>query len=294
MSTLVENVEKVKNAHAALKLAIESKGVPVPAGTKLTGMPALVDQIQTGGSVEPTNDRAVFAYDDSTSLVVPNTLVVDLISATNLRYLFYNCNNLTSLTLPDGFGQNATDISYCFATCYNIDSLTLPNGFGQNATNLQGCFNDCGGNYGHLNALTLPDGFGQNATDISYCFAGSRIVTLTLPDGFGQNATDISYCFNNCINTIRLTLPNGFGQNATNTECCFYGCIYLTDITGNPNFKVSLDLSPCPLTHDSIMVVINGLQTVTETQTLTLGSTNLAQLTDEEKQIATDKGWTLA
>ena len=49
MSTLVENVEKVKNAHAALKIAIESKGVAVPAGTKLTGMPALVDQIQTGG-----------------------------------------------------------------------------------------------------------------------------------------------------------------------------------------------------------------------------------------------------
>ena len=69
----------------------------------------------------------------------------------------------------------------------------------------------------------------------------------------------------------------------------------MTGITGNPNFKVSLDLSPCTnLTHDSIMVVINGLQTVTETQTLTLGSTNLAKLTDEEKQIATDKGWTLA
>ena len=49
MSTLTENVQKVKNAHAALKTAIESKGVTVPAGTKLTGMPALVDQIQTGG-----------------------------------------------------------------------------------------------------------------------------------------------------------------------------------------------------------------------------------------------------
>ena len=69
----------------------------------------------------------------------------------------------------------------------------------------------------------------------------------------------------------------------------------LTDITGNPNFKVSLDFSYCEnLTYDSLMVVINGLQTVTETQTLTLGSTNLAKLTDEEKQIATDKGWTLA
>ena len=42
------------------------------------------------------------------------------------------------------------------------------------------------------------------------------------------------------------------------------------------------------------MVVINGLQTVTETQTLTLGSTNLDKLTEEEKQIATGKGWTLA
>ena len=50
MSTLVENVEKVKSAHAALSASIEAKGVSVPAGTKLTGMPALVDQIETGGS----------------------------------------------------------------------------------------------------------------------------------------------------------------------------------------------------------------------------------------------------
>lgn len=49
MSTLTENVQKVVDAHAALKTAIEGKGVTVPAGTKLTGMPALVDQIQTGG-----------------------------------------------------------------------------------------------------------------------------------------------------------------------------------------------------------------------------------------------------
>lgn len=69
----------------------------------------------------------------------------------------------------------------------------------------------------------------------------------------------------------------------------------MVDITGNPKFKVSLDLSPCEsLTHDSLMVVINGLQTVTETQTLTLGSTNLDKLTQEEKQVAIDKGWTLA
>ena len=49
MSTLVQNVAKVKSAYNALSASIEAKGVSVPAGTKLTGMPALVNQIQTGG-----------------------------------------------------------------------------------------------------------------------------------------------------------------------------------------------------------------------------------------------------
>ena len=39
----------MKSAYDALSASIEAKGVSVPVGTKLTGMPALVDQIQTGG-----------------------------------------------------------------------------------------------------------------------------------------------------------------------------------------------------------------------------------------------------
>ena len=188
MSTLAENVAKVTAAHAALKTAIAAKGVAVPEGTKLTGMPALIEQIQTGWPMEPTNPRAVFTGDRSDIIVVPNVMVVDTEGITNLGYCFQNCASLTSLTLPDGFGQNATIM----------------------------------GN-------------------------------------------------------------------------CFYNCKALTTITGNPNFKVSFNLlSSTELTHDSLMVIINGLQTVTETQTLTLGSTNLAKLTDAEKKVATDKGWTLA
>ena len=121
------------------------------------------------------------------------------------------------------------------------------------------------------------------------------LTSLSLPAGFGQNAKNISGCFFVCASLVSLSLPTGFGQNATYTSNCFYGCFALKTITGNPNFKVSFSLSnSTQLTHDSLMVVINGLQTVTEAQTLTLGETNLAKLTDAEKQIATDKGWTLA
>ena len=92
-----------------------------------------------------------------------------------------------------------------------------------------------------------------------------------------------------------MHLPSGFGQKATNLVNCFTNCTALKTITGNPNFKVSLSMSASnKLTHDSIMVVINGLQTVTKAQTLTLGSENLAKLTEADKKIATDKGWTLA
>lgn len=243
MSTLVENVEKVKNAHAALKTAIAAKGVAVPEGTKLTDMPALVEQIST--EPVPTNPRAVFAYDmSSTSIVVPNTLVVDMLASDNIGSCFYNCTKLTSISFPEGFGSKAVDIGACFCNCTKLTSLTLPDGFGQNAT-------------------TLVRG--------------------------------IAGCFHSCKALESLHLPSGFGQKATNLANCFMYCSALKTITGNPNFKVSLNLSySANLTHDSIMVVINGLQTVTETQTLTLGSTNLAKLTAADKQIATDKGWTLA
>ena len=233
----------MKNAHAALKTAIAAKGVAVPEGTKLTDMPALVEQIST--EPEPTNPRAVFAYDKwSTSIVVPNTIVVDMMSIDNLNNLFFNCTSLTSISLPEGFGRTAVNIGACFSGCQSLTSLVL------------------------------PDGFGQNAQIFVWNFAG---------------------CFYNCKKLESLHLPSGFGQNATGLQNCFSECISLKTITGNPNFKVSLNMSSCSkLTHDSIMVVINGLQTVTTTQTFTLGSTNLAKLTEADKQIATDKGWTLA
>ena len=291
MSTLVENVAKVVNAHAALKTAIAAKGVAVPEGTKLTDMPALVEQIST--EPVPTAPRAAFAGDNSTSLVVPKTLVVvDMTAVTNISYFFYNCTSLASLTLPEGFGQAATNPRGCFSYCTSLASLTLPEGFGQAAMNTDSCFDHCTS----LTSLTLPEGFGQAATNLYGCFSSCRsLASLTLPAGFGQAAIHIPYCFQNCSALTSLHLPTGFGQNSTSNGNCFSNCKALTTITGNPNFKATVDISPCiKLTHDSLMVVINGLQTVTTAQTIKLGTTNLAKLTDEEKKVATDKGWTLA
>ena len=58
----------MKSAYAALSASIEAKGVSVPAGTKLTGMPALVDQIQTGGGSD--YGYLTFTAEEATTLTL--------------------------------------------------------------------------------------------------------------------------------------------------------------------------------------------------------------------------------
>ena len=220
--------------------AIRAKGV---SGTfKPIDMASKIGEIQSGGS-EPTNLKAAFTYDTEASIIVPKTMVVDMLAMTDLTYCFFRCESATTFEFPAGFGKNAVRLGGCFASCISLTTLILPDGFGQNAQSL------------NINRMG---------------------------------------CFQNCPKLTTVHLPTGFGQNSTTNGNIFYGCRALTTITGNPNFKTSLIISINTLTHDSLMVVINGLQTVTSKQTLTLGSTNLAKLTDEEKKIATDKGWTLA
>ena len=82
-------------------------------------------------------------------------------------------------------------------------------------------------------------------------------------------------------------------SNVTNMSAMFSSCSSLTEIhmTG---MKVSFDISASTkFTESALVEILNNLASVTSTQTLTMGSTNLAKLTDDEKAIATGKGWTL-
>ena len=61
------------------------------------------------------------------------------------------------------------------------------------------------------------------------------------------------------------------------------------------HFKVSFSIQDSTkFTNAALNEIISNLDPVTTTQTLTMGTTNLAKLTDAEKKVATDKGWVLA
>ena len=131
----------------------------------------------------------------------------------------------------------------------------------------------------------------ENVTNFSSTWAGCWSL-LTIPPLNFKSATDISQCFSGCHSLT--TLPYMNLASVTDTTNAWSGCDNLTILGGFGAIKTSFDLSSSPnLTVDSIMNVINQAATVTG-KTMTLGSTNLAKLTDEQKAVATSKGWTLA
>lgn len=87
-------------------------------------------------------------------------------------------------------------------------------------------------------------------------------------------------------------------SNVTNMTDIFTGSTKLSSITGSiSNIRVNINLKSNPLDNDSAMVLINGLKDYTgtgSTRTITFRASTFSTLTDEQKAIATNKGWTIA
>lgn len=137
----------------------------------------------------------------------------------------------------------------------------------------------------------------SKANDLQYTFYASKVVYIDEISTI--SASRLYQTFDTCtkLKTIgKLILKADGTQTFTNPfgNCTSLENIEIEGVIGNNGFNVSKSKL---LTHDSLMSIINHLKDLTGTSstlTCTLGTTNLAKLTDEEKAIATDKGWTLA
>lgn len=114
------------------------------------------------------------------------------------------------------------------------------------------------------------------------------------------SCTDMRSCFNNCTMLTTLILRNTQNITPAYWASCFTGCSALINLSidylnaaGN-----QIDFSSCTkLSVDSLVNILNALSDNTSlatTYTVKLGATNLAKLTAEQKQIATNKNIALA
>ncbi|MGI6710099.1 MAG: leucine-rich repeat protein [Bacilli bacterium] len=164
----------------------------------------------TGGS----STRQYYSSSSSSTYYIPTSLkTVIITNTTELKYgAFYNCLELTSITLPTGI----TSIGVCaFAHCQSLTSITLPNSVTSVGVN---AFTHC---Y-DLTSITLSTGI----TSIgSFAFANcSSLESIILPTGI----TDLNeFMFLNCTNLGNVIIPTNItyiGYEA------FSGCTSLTNI----------------------------------------------------------------
>ena len=231
----------------------------------------------------------------------------DTSAETSMRSAFYFCKYLASIPQLDT--RSVTDMSNMFQACKSLASIPLldtskvqvmnmmfigcsslasiPQLDTHSVTNMSMMFNSC------KSLTTIPLLDTSKVGNMRNMFIGCENLA-SIPQLNTSNVTNMSRMFSDCLTLT--SVPQLDASNVTNTDSMLYQCIALTDFGGLTNLKVDLDLSTCSkLTHDSLMNVINEAADVTSSpKTLTLGATNLAKLTDEEKAIATNKGWVLA
>ena len=136
--------------------------------------------------------------------------------------------------------------------------------------------------------------------DSAFAFAGSNFTHIGQLD-FSKlrNASDPNRHKDMFESSLRLKtiekliLPETSG---TSYLRWFRDCPALENLTLEGIVYTNFSVADSPLlTHASLMNIINCLEMKNgETFTCTLGTENLAKLTDAEKAIATEKGWTLA
>lgn len=239
--------------------------INIPNGTTSIGTSTFSDCKNLSNIIIPTDTAFSLgnnAFQGCTAL--QGSMVNEILNHATLlgNYLFKGCTGLTNVTAKY-VSENAFD------SCTNLVTAEIVEPYNGKIANL--IFTGCTS----LESCILPN----NATTI------------------GINV------FYNCTALKTVYLPSSI-TSATNNSLShsssyyiFRNCTALEDVQLGQDWNMSLSVNSSEnLTVQSMITMFNSLKDLTgETaKTLTLGSVNLAKLTDEQKTIATNKNWTLA
>ena len=245
-----------------------------------------------------------------------NTSVVN-----DMSYMFQNCSKLTSLDLSSFDTSLVTKMYYTFDGCSKLTSLDLSRFNTSKVTTMGGMFKGCsslvsppittfGNNtnysqmyYGCNSLITIPTLTINGKCNLYGLFAGRN----NLPDTISFDWTT-----DEVVNVTELfkdsyPIPTSlYGVNLTSCGETIFGRFFFGGIAGGTfgGFKnltctgilsYNKNISNLPnITKESLLQLINCLCDNGDGLTLTLGTTNIAKLTEEEISAITSKGWTLA
>lgn len=209
--------------------------------------------------------------------------LVDLSNINSTSSMFASWENLEEI--PSLNTSNITTFYNMFSGCHNL--------IGENGTEI----------------ITLDVGKAKNIVQtFQNCYLLKKIILLNTDKA---TFNSLNGTFYDCQKVTEISAI--YCNEVTRFSSAFINCYELTNFGGlinagmaysttasenYSNYTINFNIYNSPLTHDSLMNIINGLYDIktkgVNPQQLILGSTNLAKLTEDEIAIATNKGWNVS
>lgn len=205
-------------------------------------------------------------------------------NVTNMYNMYRNCCSLQKVPLMDT--SKVTNMTSTFYNCYNLKEIREMET--SNVTLMGNIFYYC---------YSLKEITGLETSKVTYmgnmfnnCYLLEKIAGLNT-----SNATNIDYMFNYCYSLKEI--PELDTSKVSSMRNILSNTYLLQNIKGINKITDAISISIAKyLNHTSLIKLLNALVDLSgqTAKKLTIGTTNLEKLTDEEKAIATSKNWTLA
>lgn len=246
--------------------------------------------------ISPKNETSLSnLFENNTNLIHINVSNWDTSNVTSLDFTFASMPNLVSVDFADWDVSNVTNFYVMFSGCSKIENIDVSKWDTSSATNMAGMF--IGNNLKHLDVSNFNT---SKVTNMFAMFDNSHSLTRLDVSNFDTSnvlrfGRVFSYWYKVCeelnISGLNLTRCTVIENTFTNTNFKVIRC----DGLKLPNIDMSnIGLhTSTELTVDSIVGLLNALPQSDKGYSFQIGSDNIAKLSDEQKAIATNKGWTL-
>ena len=226
-------------------------------------------------------------------------------TCTDLSSMFYACLLEGEIDLSEWDISNVTTLYRCFSMTRSnniiidgthnsgIGEITYIKGLENWDTSNCETFESLFDNQCNMQRYDIANWNTSKVKNMSNTFRWNHInlKEIDLSGWDTSNCEDMNCMFRNCYHLEKIKFNFDMIKVADLTDV-FLNDYRLTTLEGSlKNINVDLDASACPLTHDSAMVILNGLANVTDKKTLKLNSNTYATLSQTEIANATNKNW---
>ena len=246
--------------------------------------------------ISPKNETSLnYLFEKNTNLININVSNWDTSNITSLAFTFGGMDNIESVDFADWDVSKVTTFFALFDASFKIENIDVSKWNTSSATNMGWMFSR-----NHLKHLDVSNFNTSKVTNMFAMFSGSKSLTQLDVSNFDtSNVLDFGRVFaywsgvDKELNISGLNLSKCSSMDGTflRSEFGVIRCdgLRLPDIDMS---NIGLNDST-ELTVDSIVGLLNALPQSDKGYSFQIGDVNIAKLTNEQKAIATNKGWTL-